>query len=318
MGWFIVDGHEDVAMALLKDPERDFGAPAPAGWGLSLPDARRGEVAVILATIFAPEGYWKGKRSLAAAREQLALYERLLERHEEHLFRVESKGDLELCRPGGPIGLVHLVEGADPITSPDALGWWVDQGVRVVGLAWNTPNRYSGGTHDDRGLTDLGRALLGSMHEHDLICDVSHLNRHAVDDVLIAAEGIVVASHSNAHAVYPCPRNIRDEHVRAVAETGGLVGVMLYGPYLRDGKAGLDDVIAHVDHLVSVAGPGHVGIGSDIDGGFTTEHVAAGIGSVADLGRIGDALLVRGYEEADVRGILGGNWMRILRETLPA
>ena len=318
MGWFIVDGHEDVAMTLMLDEGRDFGAPAPKNRGLSLPDARRGELAVILATIFAPEGYWKGRSALAAAREQVRLYEDLLERHQEHLFRVESRGDLALCRAGGPIGMIHLMEGADPIASPDTLGWWVDQGVLVVGLAWNTGNRYSGGTNDDQGLSAEGRELLDAMHEHGVLCDVSHLNRHAVDDVLLAAQGPVIASHSNAHAVYPHRRNLLDEHVRAIAERDGLVCVMLYDDFLRDGKSAIDDVVAHIDHLVSVAGPQHVGIGSDIDGGFGTDKLPNGIDSVADLGKIGDALLAHGYPEKDARAILGENWMRVLREALPA
>lgn len=318
MGWFIVDGHEDIATALLTSKERDFGTPAPPGQALSLPDARRGGLGVILATIFAPEGYWARKRPLTAAREQLRLYEELLDRHQELIFRVESRGDLALCRPGGPIGVVHLVEGADPIASPDALPWWVDQGVRVIGLAWNTANRYCGGTNDDLGLTAEGRRLLEAMREQQLVCDVSHLNRRALEEVLLENDGIVVASHSNAHAIQPHRRNLLDEHVRAVAERGGLVGVMLYGPFLCDGTAELDDVVAHVDHLVEVAGSDHVGIGSDLDGGFTTDEVPTGIESVADLPKIGDALLRRGYTPTDVHKILGGNWMRILRESLPA
>ena len=75
MDWFVVDGHEDVAMTLLLDEGRDFGAPAPEDRGLSLPDARRGGLGVILATIFAPDGYWKGLTAMGAARKQLALYD---------------------------------------------------------------------------------------------------------------------------------------------------------------------------------------------------------------------------------------------------
>lgn len=318
MDWFVVDGHEDVAMTLIADQGRSFGAPAPKDRGLSLPDAQRGQLAVILATIFAPDGYWSGRAAMPAAREQLRLYEDLLEKHAEHLFRVESRGDLELCRAGGPIGMVHLVEGADPIASPDALGWWVDQGVRVVGLAWNTGNQYSGGTNDDRGVSAEGRELLEAMHEHGILCDVSHLNRRAVDDVLLTAKGPVVASHSNADAVHPHRRNLLDEHVRAIADREGIVCVVLYDGFLRDGKSSIDDVVAHIDHFVSVAGPEHVGIGSDIDGGFGTDKVPDGIDTVADLPKIGEALLARGYSEKDARGILGENWMRVLREALPA
>lgn len=318
MGYFVVDGHEDIAMVLLADERRDFARPAPPGQALSLPDLQRGQLGLVLATIFAPAGYAPGGTPRRIARRQLAVYDDLLDRHAEALFRVESRGDLELCRAGGPIGVIHLVEGADPIQSPDELSWWCDQGVRVVGIAWNTPNRYAGGAESDYGLTDAGRDLLDALGDLDMICDVSHLNRQGVEEVLLAAKGPVVASHSNAHAVYPHRRNLRDEHVRAIAELGGLVGVVLYGPFLRDGKAALGDVIDHIDHLVQIAGAEHVGLGSDLDGGFGTDQVPTGITTVGDLPRIGDALLERGYARKDVDAILGGNWTRILRESLPA
>lgn len=319
MGYFVVDGHEDIAMALLASEGRDFGSPAPPGQALSLPDLIRGNLGLVLATVFAPAGFpGVPGTPREIARRQLALYEDLLDRHAEALFRVESRGDLDLCRAGGPIGVIHLVEGADPIRSPDDLPWWADQGVRVVGIAWNTPNRYAGSADGNQGLTAAGRDLLDALAAESMLCDVSHLNRRATDEVLLNASGVVVASHSNAHAVYPHRRNLRDEHIRAIADLGGLVGVVLYGPFLRDGDAALSDVIAHIDHLVEVAGPEHVGLGSDLDGGFGTEMVPNGIETVADLGRIGDLLLKRGYAEQDVEAILGGNWLRILREALPA
>ena len=126
-----------------------------------------------------------------------------------------------------------------------------------------------------------------------------------------------MASHSNAHAVHPHRRNLRDEHARAIADREGIVCVMLYDEFLRDGKSNVDDVVAHVDHLVTVAGPEHVGIGSDIDGGYGTNEVPDGIDTVADLVKIGGALLARGYGEKDARGILGENWRRVLHEALP-
>jgi membrane dipeptidase len=318
MAWMIVDGHEDIATALLEDRERDFGRPAPAGRALSLPDAKRGGLGLILATVFAPEGYWKNETAAQNAERQMRCYEDLLARHEEDLFRVESRGDLSLCAAGGPIGLLHLMEGADPIAGPRDLGRWVERGVRVVGLAWNTPSRYSGGTKDDRGVSEEGRRLLDEMRALRVVPDVSHLNPTAFDDVLAHDDGVVVASHSNAHALRPHRRNLTDEQIRRVAARGGLVGVVLYAPFLSDGPTTIDTVVAHVDHMVRLAGADHVGLGSDLDGGFTTQQVPQGIDTVADLKKIGEALAKKGYAERDVEKILGGNWVRVLRQALPA
>ncbi len=305
-------------MALLLEPGRDFGRPAPPGRALALPDLKRGGVGVLFATIFAPSGFWKGESASQAARRQMRCYDELLLRHADDLFRLESRGDLSLCRAGGPIGLVHLMEGADPIDRTDEVARWAEDGVRFIGLAWNTPNRWSGGTKDDGGLTNDGRRLLAAMEAEGVVPDLSHLNTHALDDVLAAWSGLVVASHSNAHAVLPHRRNLSDAHLAAIAERDGVIGVMLYGPLLAAGRATIDDVIRHVEHVVEVTGPEHVAIGSDLDGGFTTDMAPDGIGSAADLLRIADALRVRGWREADVLAVMGRNWIRVLERVLPA
>jgi membrane dipeptidase len=316
MGWLIVDGHEDIATEILETG-RDYAAPAPAGHALSLPDSKRGGVGVILATIFAPEGYWKGEGATEAAERQMAFYESLLATHEEDLFRLESRGDLSLCRSGGPIGVAHLMEGADPVRRPDELARWVERGVRFVGLAWNTPNRYSGGTKDDDGVTEAGRRLLDEMARLHVVPDLSHLNQRAFADVLAHHEGEVVASHSNAHALRPHRRNLTDEQILAIGRRKGLVGVVLFNPFLGEGEITFDTVVAHIDHMVALVGPDHVGLGSDLDGGFRTDRAPKGLESVADLVRIGERLRDKGYTDDSISRILGGNWLRLLKRALP-
>jgi len=316
MDWLIVDGHEDIAMALLEAP-RDFGAPAPKGQALSLHDAKRGGVVLILGTIFATEGYWEGVKPHSAGLQQMDCYDRLLTDHAGDLFRVESKGDLALCRRGGPVGILHLMEGADPIRSPRELERWVNRGVRVVGPAWNTRNRYCGAKGDDYGLTADGRRLFGEMRRLNVIPDLSHLTPIAFDDVMAQDGEIVVASHSNAHALHPHPRNLTDEQIKRIGGRDGLIGVVLFNPFLSRNGASLETVVEHIDHMVQLVGPDHVGIGSDLDGGFTTDQAPQGIETVADLSRIGVRLRDCGYEDADIERILGGNWLRVLRRALP-
>jgi membrane dipeptidase len=314
----IVDGHEDIATALLEEQGRDFASPAPPGRALSLADAKRGDIGLILATIFATEGYWKGETPAQAAERQMRCYEDLLHRHEQDIFRIESRGDLSLCTAGGPIGVLHLMEGADPVGNPRELSRWVDRGVRVVGPAWNTANRYSGGTKDDKGLSEEGRRLLDEMRRLRVIPDLSHLNVMAFDDVLAHSEGVVVASHSNAHALCPHRRNLTDDQIRRIAERDGLVGVVLYNPFLGSGRSTMETVVAHIEHMAALVGADHVGIGSDLDGGFTTSDAPQGIETVADLRRIGEALSARSWPDRDVEKVLGGNWIRVLRQALPA
>ena len=317
MDWLIVDGHEDIAMALLENEGRDFAAPAPAGAALSLADAKRGGLGIILGTIFATEGYWPDTSPASAAEQQMRCYDELLHRHDSDLFRIESRGDLALCQPGGPIGLVHLMEGADPIRSPRDLARWADRGVRVVGPAWNTANRYCGGAKDDHGLTADGRELVAEMRRLKVVPDLSHLTPAAFDSVMDQDDELVVASHSNAHALHAHRRNLTDDQIRRIAERDGLVGIVLYNPFLGDRPVTVETVAAHIDHMVQLVGPAHVGIGSDLDGGFTTEDTPDGIDSVADLKRIGESLESRGYPRTAIAKILGENWIRILRWALP-
>jgi len=317
MRCMIVDGHQDIAMAILEDATWDFAAPASEGHALSLADAKRGGLGLILGTIFAPEGMSDGRTPYQQAQRQAACYDGLLKKHAADLFRVESQGDLKLCQGGGPIGLVHLMEGADPIRSPRDLTRWVERGVRVVGPAWNTGNRYCGGWDDNRRLSADGRRLVEQMRACRVIPDVSHLKPDAFDDVLAVDDGLVVASHSNAYALQPHRRNLADDQIRAIAERDGLVGIVLYNEFLAGEASTMETVLDHIEHMVGLVGADHVGLGSDLDGGFGPDKAPAGIDSVADLRRIGDGLAARGLDAPSVEHILGGNWVRVLQRTLP-
>ncbi len=317
MPHLLVDGHEDIATELLETG-RDFASPAPPGHALSLPDLRRAGMGVVLATVFSPDGYWKGETGAENAARQMALYRGLFERHAPDWFPLLRRGDLARVRAGGPIGVLHLMEGADPIASPDDVPRWVAQGVRFVGIAWNTPNRWSGGTRDDHGLTPDGFALLDALLAAGVVPDLSHLNLRAVDDVLGRHAGVVVASHSNCHALRAHRRNLSDAQIRAIGARGGLVGVVLYAPFLGEGEVTLDTVLAHVDRIVSIAGVDAVGLGSDLDGGFRTDKAPKGIESVADLRKLEDALARHGYDDRTVGKVLGGNWLRVIEAALPA
>ena len=317
MNWMIVDGHQDIAMALVDDPTRDFAAAPPTGQALSLPGAERGGLALIAATIFAVHSDSQRRKASEVARRQLAKYDALIEKHRSRLRRIASREDL--ARVGGdcPLALLHLMEGADPIDSPEELGWWVERGVRIVGPAWNTGNQYCGGVADRAGLSDLGRDLFREMRARQVIPDVSHLTPEAFDSVAAMDDGLLIASHSNAKAVCDHRRNLSDDQLRLVAARGGVVGTVLYRPFVSAGRATVEDIVRHVDHMASVMGVDHIGLGSDLDGGFDTKDTPEGIDSVADLGMIGDALLARGYERSDVTKIMGGNWLRVFAQVLP-
>jgi membrane dipeptidase len=162
------------------------------------------------------------------------------------------------------------------------------------------------------------------MSDLDLILDLTHMNEKATLEALDQYEGAVVATHSNCRALVPGERQLSDSQIRAIGEHDGVIGAVLYNKFLRPGyKKGdpkesvtLDHVIAHIDHICQLLGDArHVGLGSDMDGGFGADDMPAELDTAADLPRIADHLRAAGYEEKHVRQIMGENWVNLLRTT---
>ncbi len=349
----VVDAHEDIGwngVALGRDVRRsaletrrvEAGVNISAMSGLcmvGLPEWLAGEVAVVFGTIFVAPArknippqftYSNAEEAHRLGQEQVAFYRRLADQ-EERVALVETLPDLERVlhawEDGSPqVGLVMLMEGADPIRTPAEAAAWFEQGVRMIALSWAAGSRYAGGNSVPGPLTDAGRELLAAMDDLGMTLDISHLAEEAFFEALDRFSGRVIASHSNPRARVPGPRQLSDEMIRRLVERDGVIGVVLYNRFLRadwrkhDPKTAvtLDDVVAAVDHICQVAGDArHVGLGSDFDGGFGAESAPAGLDTVADLRLIGPALADHGYGDAEVAAILGGNWLRVLRETLP-
>ena len=215
----------------------------------------------------------------------------------------------------GRLAAVLLMEGADPIETPSQLGAWTERGVRIIGPAWGR-TRYSGGTGAPGGLTDLGRQLLKAMRRKKVILDLSHMAEQAVADAFDLWRGPIMASHSNARELVPGDRQVTAATVAEIARRGGIVGVSFYGHHLRSrGKPSLDDVVRHIVHHARAAGgPEHVGIGTDLDGGFDARY--APIDSLAKLKGLPARLRLH-FNRTQVDGIMGDNWLSFLERSLP-
>jgi len=224
------------------------------------------------------------------------------------------------------VGIVLLMEGADPVREPAEAEMWFERGLRLVGLSWAAGSRYAGGNAAPGRLTDAGRELLAVMADLGLIVDVSHLAEESFFEVLDRFDGWIVATHANPRARVPGPRQLSDEMIRRLAERDSVIGIVPYNRFLRPGWSKGDakdavtvaDVAAAVDHVCQVVGDtARVGLGSDFDGGFGAESAPAEIDTVADLARIGPALGELGYGDEEIAAVLGHNWLRVLRAALP-
>lgn len=215
------------------------------------------------------------------------------------------------------------MEGADPIRSPQEVSEWFREGLRIVGPAWRK-TRYSGGTGAPGPLSAEGKALLEEMASVGMILDTSHMAEESFFEALDLYGGPMIASHSNTRAYTPTYRQLSGEMIKALVSRGGVIGTVLYNKFLNPAWPGegkgvtLADVVRHVRVVCDLSGNRlHSAIGSDLDGGFGVESVPEGIDSVADLQKIGDALRSEGFSDEDAANILGLNWIRMLRESLP-
>jgi membrane dipeptidase len=159
-----------------------------------------------------------------------------------------------------------------------------------------------------------------------MILDLSHLAEEAYGQAVDYYPGTVIASHANPRRFLPTSRGLSDEMILMLAERDGVVGVVPYNVFLkpgwqkgdRKGAVSLSYVADAIDYICQKTGSArHVGIGSDFDGGFGVEHTSAEIDSIADLYQLEEILIGRGYTTPDVSDILGDNWLRVLRASLP-
>lgn len=354
----VVDAHEDIAYNFLCYG-RDYRSSAlsnrraeaktetleRAGTAtVGLPESMAGNVSIVFSTLFvapakgqvSPWDRLKYKTPQEAYRlglEQLDYYHRLADESEQlQLVRSSAELDAVLATWGDDAdpekrrqGLVILMENADPIVEPRQFEEWYERGVRVVGPAW-AGTRYCGGTGDPGPLTPLGRELLDVMASFNALLDLSHMAELSYLEAIDHYTGQIIASHSNPRAFVNTDRHLSDEMIRRLAERDGVMGIVLYNRFLKEGWQKADGkqavplsvVLDAIDYVCQLTGSAaHVGLGSDFDGGFGAESTPEGIDTVGDLPKIGDGLRERGYTDADIAAVLGGNMLRKLRQVLP-
>lgn len=225
-------------------------------------------------------------------------------------------GDDLLERPGCAAAFLSI-EGAELLCTDEHIRRAYDAGVRMVTLSWNGRNRYACGakTDNDAGLTPRGRALVQALVQRRIIIDVSHLSDAGFWEVCAETEAPFAASHSNSRKVCPHYRNLTDLQFLEILRRGGLVGINLYSPFLRDdGKqATLSDVVRHIEHFCELGGREHIGIGADLDG---CDSLPAGIDTAADLEKLAEELLRLNYPQSVVDGLFYENAHKFIRRML--
>jgi membrane dipeptidase len=340
----VFDGHND---ALTSEGHADL-ARGREGGHLDLPRMREGGMRGGIFALFtaSPEGEAKVGSFAADARSGApGAYAKPLAAPVSHevaaaealaaagrLFALERAGELAVARriedidaalgEGAPPVAVLGMEGAEAIDPGlEALPAWYALGLRCLGPAWSRANAFATGVQFvfpsspdiGPGLTDAGVALVKACAELGILVDLSHLNERGFWDVARLELGPLIASHSGAHAVAAASRNLTDRQLDAIADSGGLVGIVFATVFTRpdfasDPDTPLATIAAHARYVADRIGVEHVALGSDFDGAT----VPAALGDVAGLPRLLDALRATGFSEPELERIAWSNWRRVL------
>ncbi len=335
----LIDLHNDVTSLTVKGV--DLGIRRTAGH-TDIPRLREGGVGAVFFAAYVAPSY---AASSGSARRLLEMIDTVRHdiagRHRDDVVLALTADGIEDAHREGRIAALIGIEGGHAIEdSLRVLRASFDLGVRYMTLTHSNTNNWadSSGDIDDPkvrrhgGLTDFGRGVVREMNRLGMMVDVSHVSDESFWDVLEVSRAPVIASHSSCRALSNIARNMTDEMIAALATKGGVVHVNIgceflnqasadaspyFNPALRRRKAPgpipratLDDVVAHIDHVVKVGGIGAVGIGSDFDG---VECTPVGLDDVSRFPNLIRALTIKGYSADDIRKIFGENTLRVMR-----
>lgn len=281
-----------------------------------------------------------GGLSVAEAFEFFALNQAQFDRL-PWLVKATKAEDIRRAKAEGKCaGFVSMQNTVDIGLELDRLNQYYDMGMRMIQLTYNSVNFVGGGCTDrvDCGVTDYGVKFIKRMNELGIIVDISHCGKQTTLDACALSTAPVVASHSSAEGVHKHDRAKSDEELKAIAATGGYIGVYLVSMFLSDKPVStIEDFLDHVDYIANLIGPEYIGIGSDwpmqapewgvqrlaeyaLEIGFRPEHgvtapvQVAGFDDYRDFPNITRGLVARGYSDAQIKGILGENFLRVFEQ----
>lgn len=340
-----LEWNRDLTKSVAEINAREKGLTDKPGRGnavISLPELRKGNIGLVVATQIARyvtadnplPGWHSPEQAWAQTQGQLAWYRAMefagemvqvnnLQSLEKHLALWEDGSPTE----NKPVGYILSLEGADSILSMQHLEKAYQDGLRAVGPAHYGSGRYAQGTDATGFMGAKGQELLREMERLNIILDATHLCDDSFWEALGHFDGAVWASHNNCRALVNHTRQFSDGQIKALVARGAVIGGALdtwmmvpnwvrgqSNPKMMNCK--LEVVLDHLDHICQLAGNClHVGIGSDLDGGFGREQCPYDLETIADLQKLNGLLQKRGYLAADIDLILHGNWIRFLKNT---
>lgn len=341
-----IEWNRDLTLPISRIREIESGKTDMKGRSqntVCLDEMRRGGVGLCVATQIGgcmkprgPVACWESpSQAWGMTQGQRAYYEALCDLGEMSLITTLEQLDSHLAlwsdpvaaaAAKAPIGYVLSLEGADSIITVDYLETAYAYGLRAMGPAHYGKGRYALGHDQVGGLPPGGEDLIRKMDELGIILDVTHLSDACFFEALDLYSGTVWASHSNCRSIVDDPRQFSDEQIRLLIERDAVLGAvfdawMMIPGWIRGTSTPdttgvrIAHIADHIDHICQLAGnTRHVGIGSDLDGGFGREQSPMDLDTIADLQTIEGILKKRGYTNEDISGIFSENFLRVLRK----
>jgi membrane dipeptidase len=326
----------------------DPADPANAETIQSELDAIRASGLTAVVLTLSPSGrFWMDDAAFEKTKAAFDTWERIVSRHPDHLTLIRTVGDLERARRERTLGLIHTFQGAEPLGEDiERIPMFRERGLRVLQLTHNRRNLVGDGCMEpgNAGLSNFGHEVVKRLNAERIVVDLAHGSPRTMAEGIAASRAPVLISHTGCRALADLPRNTDDATLRAMADKGGVAGIIFW-PYLRtDTQPMAVDVIRHIEHAVQVCGEDHVGIGTDTgvapiartpefeqgnrewvagaveDGVFARGRPADLYTFIPDLNtadrfdRLAVLLSKRGHSDARIAKILGGNFARVMRE----
>ena len=237
----------------------------------------------------------------------------------DNIIHICRKEDIDKVEKYNKIGMLLTVENGsaidDDITNIERL---YNRKVRLMTLTWNEDNKIASGayTKNDLGLTEFGKKCIKKMEELKMIIDLSHISDKSFFDVLDNTTSSVVATHSCVRSICDNKRNLTDLQIKEIAKRKGVIGVCFYSEFLSDNiKVTSDDIVNHIEYIANLVGTDYIGLGSDFDG-IKKENLPLDICSIKDITILIEKLKKRGFNDEDIKKIMGGNYINFLKSTL--
>ena len=342
----VIDTHNDVPSKMIDDgynaDVRHTPGFAPTQGETDLPRLIESGLTGVFFSAYVDPEKWTFRnpdQSWKQVQVYLDTIHSFVNRHPDRLLFATTAADVRRAKAEGKVAILIGVEGGHTIeNSIEHLRELHRRGVRYMTLTWNNGTEWAGaaaGLNGTRsgGLTERGREIVREMNRLGILVDISHVSDSTFFDAVATSQHPVIASHSSARAINGHRRNMSDAQLRAVARNGGVVNVNFYSAFIdpaflakADSLAGNDAAIRalprpslailldHFEHIIRVAGIDHVGLGSDFDG--VGGLLPQGMDDVTRLPLIAQGLLDRGYSDADVRKVLGGNMLRVMERAI--